>query len=173
MSANAAYLKAIASRLEEIPRAVAIEAAYDIFTLLVLKTVIDSGQAALNWRIESYDTSPELQEQQTFWGTNERSPSGGAGYKAFFSYLGDTGDPDTIYSIAQANAVNAVISLRSRKFSGISVYNPTTPGFYEDDDQYEGRAMRKVIRTLKTNTVNRTLLKAYNKVKIKYRDLLT
>jgi hypothetical protein len=170
-ASNMAYLKGITSRMREIPRDVAIDVAFHLFTKLVIRTTVDSGQAALNWHIESYTSTPSIKGFKTYWGTNRRSPSGGAGYKAWFSYLGPTGDPNKVYSTAHDNGVNAVVAMRKRKFDGISVYNPIKPGLFQNSSGYEANAINPAITGLSELT-DTAFYRAYARAKAKYPDLL-
>jgi hypothetical protein len=149
-----------------------MDAAFGVFKEVVAMTTVDSGQAALNWRIESYNEAPGYRPQATYWGTDQRSPTGGAGYKAIYEGYGPVGDADQIYGIAFSNGVKSIVAMRTRKFDGISVYNPITPGVFEGDKKYEFNALSAPRKNL-SGVIDEAFYSAYAKAKVKYPDLLT
>ena len=170
-ASNMAYLKSISNRLREIPREVAKDVAFHVFTKMVEVTVVDSGQAALNWKIESFNTKPTFTKQKTLWGTNRRSPSGGAGYKSRYSSYGPIGDPALVFATAYSNGVNSLIAMKGRVFNGISVYNPITPGNLSDDRYYEYNAL-SYPRSSLSEVIDTAFYRAYARAKANYPDLL-
>lgn len=128
---NAAYIDGIISMLDQATTRYVAEVASRIFEEVVYATVIDSGQAALHWRIEPYQGSPEVTTMvERMWGMPwlglEAVPpagnkwAGGANQEVVRSYL------------LEERLLN-VETLSSRPFDGIVVYNPiddntTLPG---------------------------------------------
>ena len=132
-ASSRAYLRRIADQIRSVPRQAAIEVAVRAYIGLVESTVVDSGQAVLNWRIQPYVGSMSYAEQEILWGFGTTSPVSPAGYK----WSGGVNEHVRMNAIEGAFA--AALRMRGEQFDGISVYNPIEPGFaafQPGNDQY-------------------------------------
>ena len=154
-ASNAAYLKKITDKLSAAPLFIAKRAALYTFTTLVranLSEGFDSGQAAANWKIEGYTGTPSFAPQVMMWGYGDVSPTAPVGYKSYYSGYkkgsgkgGEAGNPDTVQSYQIEQAVTELAMLQAG-VTGITVYNPISPGFGGftpgEDEFYEENALR-------------------------------
>lgn len=121
---NQDYLRRLVAPLLNVPADAAVAIATRIFGASVEQTAFDSGQAALNWRIQPYVGQPTYEQQTMLWGYGEVSPTPPAGYK----YSGGANEEEVKMQIIQGSMVLAVM-MRGATFDGISVYNPIQPGY--------------------------------------------
>lgn len=146
---NIAYLKKLTAKLDELPVFIARKAALYTFEAVVKINVdigFDSGQAAANWRLEGYSGSPAHGPQKMMWGYKGVEPTSPVGYKLNSKGL-EGGVPVEVlsyqltYAVAQASFVNS-------SMSGVTVYNPITPGFIGfspgSDAGYEENAFKGI-----------------------------
>lgn len=121
---NKKYLEKLIQPLLELPNAAAIAIATKIYQGVVAETAFDSGQAALNWRLQTYYGSARYDEQEMMWGYKGVTPIPPAGYK----WSGGFNEEAVKMQLMEDSIVMAV-ALQAQRFDGISVYNPITPGF--------------------------------------------
>lgn len=141
---NKAYLRSIAKELEKIPRNLALNAGKKLFVMLVAKTRVDTGQAALNWEMQPYVDGPSMKSQRMLWGT---APSFlNAVYPVLPKFSVESNDLVTLLDYASGKA-NYIVKSAPAFISGVSVYNPITPGFPSfspgSDEDYEDTALRQ------------------------------
>lgn len=133
-SKNRGYIRGLKAQFNALPKEAAIEASVLIFRKMVELTRFDSGQAALNWRIQTFSGSPKFEPQKILWGYSGNAPKGLADYK--FS-KGRKAAAVQSELIEFAYAMKVI--MQRQKFDGISVYNPITPGFsgfFPGNDEY-------------------------------------
>lgn len=146
---NIAYLKRLTDKLDQLPLFIARKAALYTFESVVkanLDKGFDSGQAAANWRLEGYTSSPTHAPQRMMWGYKDVEPTAPVGYKLNSKGL-EGGVPVEVLSYQLTYAATQASFLNSG-MAGVTVYNPITPGFVGfspgSDANYEGNAFAGV-----------------------------
>jgi len=144
---NRAYIASITAQLRKVPRVAAIEIARRVFIGVVKHTVVDSGQAAFNWHMQPYVGQPVFLQQQILWGYGSVAPVSPVGYK----WSSGANAELVLGAMLEAGAMMAA-QLEDMHFTGISVYNPITPGFAgftpDDDSSYFENALGDVEKAL-------------------------
>lgn len=145
-SNNRKYVDAIIAQVEGIPRELAAETAVQLYSEFVYQTAIDSGQAALNWRIGW--TGREQEGPELLWGYGDMVPRGLAGYKWT--------KPENEYlrtelaSWAEGTSTHMADTLGATSFT---VYNPIEEGAFTNfspgtDEWYAANAFANVDETM-------------------------
>lgn len=146
-SNNRKYVDAIIAQVEGIPRELAAETAVQLYTEFVYQTAIDSGQAALNWKIGWSGRDQEGAE--LLWGYGSVVPQGLAGYKWT--------KPENEYlrmelaSWAEDFSTNLTGGLQG--VTSFTVYNPIEEGAFANfspgtDEWYADNAFANVNETM-------------------------
>ncbi len=118
------YFNNIRAQIKRVPRDLALAVGEKIFQAVVHKTRQDSGQAALNWFYEPYESdAPTMRTQEMLWGYGKQSPVSPAGYKRAHGV-----NSDQVFIYQFEYMVNQS-SLAPENLGGILIYNPITPGF--------------------------------------------
>lgn len=121
---NRKYLERLIAPMLTVPAEVAAEISVRIFSGAVGLTAFDSGQASLNWHLETYSGTVSFAAQQMFWGYVGVAPVAPAGYK-----WSGGGNEMKVKSDLVMQQMQMLSELRHMKFDAISVYNPIQPGF--------------------------------------------
>lgn len=139
LASNKKYLQSLVDQIKKVPTYAGAELAVSIFIKAVEATHVDSGQAALNWRITAYSGGPDLEQQEMLWGYGNVSPTAPAGYK--WSLVPN----DSVKASLIQDSIILGIQFKGLDFDGISVYNPITPNFANfspgSDANYEFNAL--------------------------------
>lgn len=116
------YLTSIKAQIERVPRDIALLVAQEIFQEVVEKTRIDSGQAALNWHFQPYESDVTIEGQEMMWGYGSHPPTSPAGYK--WSKV----DNSEVVFLYQFEYMMNQVTFAPEKLRGVMIYNPITPG---------------------------------------------
>lgn len=140
-AANRQYLRTAIGRFTTAPKMIGAEAAARIFNAMVNLTYIDSGQAALNWRVVVHEGDFVEDDPDLMWGWGYTSPIPPAGYKGD---KGESAEAIIAYQVEQREAQAAWLG--DQKGTVFTVYNPISPGAFlnfapGDDDNYEENAL--------------------------------
>lgn len=193
-ASNLKYLKSLVSKISDIPKKYAIEVAYEIYMgaldVSLQDPGFDSGQAAANWRIESYVGSPSYEAMRVMWGYGDVKPVFPVGYKSYYqtdtgrwvwntaptesSQAFEGGNPDIIHLKMGEYATIQVLQM-PKDFTGITVYNPVesnAPGLGPGDtSNYEQNALSHVKSKLGEIT-QKALAKAEATMRANHGDVL-
>lgn len=140
-AANQQYLRTITGRFTTIPKMIGSVAASRVFDAMVNLTHIDSGQAALNWRVVVHEGDFVEDDPDLMWGWGDTSPIPPAGYK------GDQGmSAEAIIAYQVDQRETQAAWLEDQKGAVFTVYNPISPGAFldfapGDDTSYEETAL--------------------------------
>lgn len=139
---NRAYLNSLVKQIKEVPRQAALQTAHNLYLKLISYTAVDTGQAALNWRMTPFRTTYDLQPQRMLWGSapDYENPA----YPVLSKNATQKNDLGSLLDYANGLA-HYIVQSAPKQIDGVVVYNPITPGFPNfhpgDDRHYESNAL--------------------------------
>lgn len=154
------YLNGIKTQIERVPRDVALLVAQEIFQTVVEQTRIDSGQAALNWHFQPYETDFTMEGQEMLWGYGSHTPVSPAGYK--WSKV----DNSQAVFLYQFEYMMNQLTFAPENLRGVMIYNPIEPGAADfapgSDEFYAQIAFEKLDITAITENAVAKIESSYN-----------
>jgi hypothetical protein len=143
---NMAEFRKQAAKLKPVVSRMMAEFGVRLYQEMVLNTKVDSGQAAANWHIVPYKSNPKAEQpQQMLWGFGDTNPMPPVGWKAWSGVKNSETHKEDVIDYVLQFALNMKEGIAFGGFSGVTVYNPISPGFSgffpNDDSEYEDNAL--------------------------------
>lgn len=145
---NKRYLRKLMVNFPKVTPTLLAYASMIIYEKMMELTVVDTGQALLQWHVlPTKGTRSRYPKQQILWGYEGQNPTAPAGWKAWHA-------PSGAVSPSKEALIEHKISFSASMFHyirsqpslvNVHIYNPITPGFAGfapgDDSQYAANAL--------------------------------